>query len=171
MAKLLGAAGGIVGAAALLIVLYASASKRGAELHCRNNLRQLGAHAASNWPLIDPQKRGRAFWQEVRIAQYRDVNGAWKPMSPDPFVCPVHDRTKSDRERAEAIDYRGPRKVTEEAKAYGSAAPLGADRLGNHGSGGWVLRMDTSVDALPPLVGRVDEGDPLWKAAADALTD
>ena len=133
MTKPLAAAAGVVVPAPLLVALYAAASRRAKELHCRNNLRQIGAHAASNWGILDPQKTGRAFWQEVRIAQYRDVNGTWKPMNPDPFVCPVHGATKSDRERAEAIDYRGPRKVTEEAKAYGSAAPLGADRPGNHG--------------------------------------
>ena len=170
MVKLIAAAAGVVVALALLAALYAAAAGRGREIHCRNNLRHIGTHAAINAPLIDPSKTGRVFWQEVRVAQYRKVDGQWKEMNPDPFLCPVHGKTVSNREDAGAIDFRGPRKVPDDLKTYGNA-PLGADRPGNHGSGGWVLRLDTTVDALPPLVDRAVDGDPLWKAAAESLTD
>ena len=158
-------------AAALLVALYAGASSRGREIHCRNNLRHLGTLAASNAGSIDPSHTGRMFWQEVRVAQYRKIDGLWKEIKPDPFVCPAHGRTESNPENVQAIDYRGPKKMPEEIRTYGKDAPLGADRPGNHPSGGWVLRLDTSVDALPPVVDRARDGDPLWKAAADALTD
>jgi hypothetical protein len=171
MVKLLMAAGGLVAALALFVTLYYAAGERGREVHCRNNLRQLGTLAVNSWPLIDSSKTGRAFWHEVRVAVYRDLNGKWKSFTPDPFICPVHGKTASDRESAQAIDYRGPKKTPDELKAYGSNAPLGADRPGNHPSGGWVLRLDTSVDALPPLIGRAVDGDALWNAAADALSD
>jgi len=167
---LIGAAVGVA-AAALLVSLYAAAAGRGREIHCRNNLRHLGSAASSSWSLLDVTKTGRAFWQEVRVAVYRDVQGKWKPIHPDPFVCPVHGNTRTDRENPQAIDYLGPRKLPDDLKAYGSNAPLGADRAGNHPSGGWVLRLDTSVDALPARVDRVLDGDELWKAAADALSD
>ena len=171
MVKLLVGAAGMVAAGALLVTLYAGASERGREIHCRNNLRHLGAHAVNNASLVDPSKTGRVFWQEVRIAQYRKVDGQWKEMKPDPFVCPVHGRTASKPDDVQAIDYRGPKKVPDELKTYGKDAPLGADRPGNHASGGWVLRLDTSVDALPPVMDRASDGAPLWKAAADSLTD
>lgn len=168
----LGIAGAVVvAAAAILLTLYASATERGRELHCRNNLRHLGTHAVSNWQLVDPSKTGRLFWHEVRIAQYRDVNGKWKEMNPDPFVCPVHARTATNREDPKAIDYRGPKKLPDDLKDFPKGAPLGADRPGNHASGGWVLRLDGSVEALSPLVDRVRDGSPPWAAAADALTD
>lgn len=170
MVKLIGGAAGVVVAAALLLALYASASRRGAELHCRNNLRHLGTSAVNNWQILDPSKTGRAFWHEVRIAVYRTVQGTWKEMNVDPFVCPAHGKTVSNREDAAAIDYRGPRKLPDDIKSYGNV-PLGADRPGNHGSGGWVLRIDTSVEALPPLVDRVDEGGAHWKSASELLSD
>jgi hypothetical protein len=168
----LGLAGAAAAAAAsMLLVLQAGAETRGREVGCRNNLRWLGVMVETNWQLLDPAKTGRAFWQEVRVAQYRDTNGNWKPIRPDPFTCPVHGRTASRREAAEAIDYRGPKKVPQELREYGAAAPLGADRPGNHASGGWVLRMDASVTPASPVVERRDGGDPAWAAAADALTD
>lgn len=168
----LGAAAAVLAAAAsLLLALYAGAATRGREAQCRNNLRQLGVLAANNWMLLDPAKAGRAFWQEVRVAQYRDTNGRWQEIRPDPFVCAVHGRTTSNREDVAAIDYRGPRKPGAELRDYGKARPLGADRPGNHRSGGWVLRLDTSVEAAPPVLDRVPEGDAAWAAAAAELTD
>lgn len=169
--KLILAAAAAVVAASLLFVLYAGAARRGRETHCRNNLRQLGLLAALNWNLIDPAKTGRAFWHEVRVARYRDTNGKWQDFDPDPFVCPVHGTTRSNREDPGAVDYRGPRRVPDDVRGYGKADPLGADRPGNHGAGGWVLRLDTSVDAAPPGVERAGDGDALWKRAAELLSD
>ncbi len=158
-------------AASLLLVLQAGAATRGREIGCRNNLRWLGVMVETNWQLLDPTKTGRAFWQEVRVAQYRDTNGNWKPIQPDPFTCPAHGRTVSRREDAGTIDYRGPRKVPQELREVGKAAPLGADRPGNHAAGGWILRVDTSVTPASPLVDRASDGDGLWSAAAETLTD
>jgi hypothetical protein len=83
----------------------------------------------------------------------------------------VHARTATNREDPKAIDYRGPKKLPDDLKDFPKGAPLGADRPGNHASGGWVLRLDGSVEALSPLVDRVQDGAPPWTAAADALTD
>jgi hypothetical protein len=168
----LAAAGGMIAAVlALLVTLYVGARTRGLEAHCRNNLRQLGDIAWRNRNSIDPDRKGRDFWQAVREAQYRDVRGKWQRLDPDPFICPVHGTTVSKVDDLKAIDYRGPAKVREQMKDTPKAEPLGADRAGNHSSGGFVLRLDTSVEEAPRLVERAKEGDPLWAAAEAALKD
>jgi hypothetical protein len=168
----LAAAGAAAAAAfALLITLYVGARHRGLEAYCRNNLRHLGDLARRNWEAIDSQRTGRDFWQAVREAQYRDVRGKWQPITPDPFVCPVHGTTVSVVTDSRTIDYRGPIKVRDQIKETPRTEPVGADRPGNHPSGGFVLRLDTSVDDYPRLVDRATDGDPLWAAAAAALKD
>lgn len=166
------AGGLVVVAASVLIAFYAAADRRGKLAHCRNNLRHLGFLAVNNWPLLDPARTGRAFWQEVRAAQYRDVNGKWREIRPDPFVCPFEADGRSAPEDPSTIDYRGPREVPDQARDIPKDRPLGADRPGNHPSGGgWVLRVDASVDKSPSLVDRARPGDPLWQAADKALQD
>lgn len=164
-----GAAGVLV--LALLVVLFSAAKTRGAEAYCRNNLRHLGGLAVRNWNGIDPERTGRDFWQAVREAQYRDVRGKWQPVSPDAFVCPVKGTTVSKVDDKTTIDYRGPAKVRENLKDTPRTEPIGADRPGNHDSGGFVLRLDTSVDEIPRIVERAKDGDPLWAAAAASLKD
>lgn len=162
----------LVGAGALLVTFYESARIRGLEAHCRNNLRHLGGLAARNWAMLDPSRTGRDFWQAVREAQYRDVRGQWHPISPDPFVCPVRGTTASSLTDPRCIDYRGPSKVREQLRDTPRTEPLAADRPGNHPSGGFVLRLDTSVEDMPPpLLDRARDGDPLWASAAAALKD
>lgn len=171
MAKLGVAAGLVAAALALLVILYGSSRSRAQEAHCRNNLRHLGGLAARNWNAIDPQRTGRDFWQAVREAQYRDVRGKWRPIEPDPFVCPVLETTVSKVDDARTIDYRGPKKVREQLKDTPQAEPIGADRPGNHRSGGHVLRLDTSVEQFTPLIDAAKGGDALWQAAEGALKD
>jgi hypothetical protein len=171
MAKIGAAAVILAVAVAVLVALAGGSRARAMETHCRNNLRHLGGLAARNWNAIDPHRTGRDFWQAVREAQYRDVRGKWQIIDPDPFVCPVLGTTVSKVDDARAIDYRGPIKVREQLKDTPRAEPIGADRAGNHRSGGHVLRMDTSVEALPPLIEPVKEGDPLWRSAEGALKD
>lgn len=161
----------LAAAAAVLVTLYQSARTRGLEAHCRNNLRHLGGLASRNWNAIDPSRTGRDFWQAVREAQYRDVRGKWQSITPDPFVCPVLGSTVTQPDRKETIDYRGPRKVRETLRETPKAEPIGADRAGNHSSGGHVLRLDTSVEEVPRIVERAKEGDPAWTAADAAVTD
>ena len=161
----------LAAAAAVLVTLYHNARSRGLEAHCRNNLRHLGGLAARNWNAIDPSRTGRDFWQAVREAQYRDVRGNWRPITPDPFVCPVHGRMSSQPEQKETIDYRGPAKVRDQLKETPKSEPVGADRIGNHPSGGNVLRLDTSVDENARIIERAKDGDPLWSAAAGVLKD
>jgi len=158
-------------AAAVLVTLYHSARVRGLEAHCRNNLRHLGGLAARNWNAIDAGRTGRDFWQAVREAQYRDVRGKWQPITPDPFVCPVRGTTVSKADTKETIDYRGPAKVRENLKETPKTEPIGADRIGNHSDGGFVLRLDTSVEEIPRIVERAKNGDPAWAAAEGALKD
>lgn len=151
-------------AAVLLIVLVVQAKQRGRMSYCRNNLRQLGVLATVNWQAIDPARTGRNFWQAVREAQYRTVKGEWKAISPDPFVCPVLAKTGSRATDPAAIDYRGPKSVPEEIRAWPKGAGLGADRAGNHASGGHLLFVDMSVENM-------EEGDARWSAAARGLSD
>ena len=167
------AAAGVAAAAALalLVSFYVGARNRGLEAYCRNNLRQLGTIAWNNRRTIDPQRTGRDFWQAVREEQYRDVRGNWRPIDPDPFVCPVYGKTVSNVTDPKTIDFRGPVKVREQFEETPKTEPIGADRLGNHASGGNVLRIDGSVQDVPKLVDRVKDGDPLWAAAASALKD
>lgn len=169
--KLAVLSGGLAVALALLVTLYHSARMRGLEAYCRNNLRHLGGLASRNWATLDPQRTGREFWQAVREAQYRDIRGKWQPISPDPFVCPVRGTTVSNVLEARTIDYRGPVRVREQLKELPKAEPIGADRSGNHPSGGFVLRLDTTVEQIQVLVDPARDGDLLWTAAGAALKD
>lgn len=169
--KVLIAAAAAVAAAAILLVLAADARRRARVSHCRNNLRHLGCVAARNGSLLDPSRTGRAFWQAVREVEYRTVKGDWKPMNPDPFVCPVYGRTPSRPQDPASIDYRGPRKGRDRFEDTPKDEPLGADRPGNHASGGHVLYLDLSVREMPADVRPAGESDPAWAAADGALTD
>jgi hypothetical protein len=169
--KLIIAAVAIAAAAGVLVTLYVGARTRGSEAYCRNNLRHLGTLAWNNREAIDPSRVGRDFWQAVREAQFRDVRGKWREINPDPFVCPVLGATVSNVQDPKTIDYRGPAKVREQFRETPKDEPIGADRLGNHSSGGFVLRLDTSLQEIPRLVDRAKEGDPLWAAAAATLKD
>ena len=164
-------------AVAVLAVLFVNARERALTAHCRNNLRHLGRLFVNNWQEVDPELKGRAFWQEVRKAQWTNVRtGEWiNYPSPDPFVCPVYGRTVSDPKSAQAIDYRGPRRVHEELRETPREEPVGADRPGNHpGGGGHVLRLDTSVGEtgrIVPLLDAAGPNDPMWSAANQVLSD
>lgn len=169
--KLVVAGIALLAAFGVLVALFVAARARGLESHCRNNLRHLGGLAARNWNSIDPQRTGRDFWQAVREAQYKDVRGKWQPIDPDPFVCPVLGTTPSKVDSVQSIDYRGPAQVREQLKDTPKGEPIGADRVGNHASGGHLLRLDTSVDDLPRLIERAKDGDAAWSAAASALKE
>ncbi len=145
--------------AAILVVLFVSARHRGKLHHCRNNLRFLGQIAQANQPLIDPERRGRAFWQEIREFQFKDVRGKWQPIDPDPFVCPVFGKTASDRESPEAIDYRGP---NYNPTKFEENRPIAADREGNHPDSGLMLFYDTSVKNIPFRIERADGAATKW---------
>lgn len=182
--KLLVAAAAAGLAVAVLLVLYAGARTRGLEAHCRNNLRHLGALAANNWGAIPTDRTGRAFWHAVRVEQYR-TKGArpqWlPPYAPeqdapagnprDPFLCPVHGRTLSNPADPQAVDFLGPRTLREQDESPPKAEPIGADRPGNHPSGGHVLRVDASVRPLSTLVERLRGSDPAWMALDRFLKD
>jgi hypothetical protein len=169
--KILAAAAVAVAAAALLTVFYAGARHRALVSHCRNNLRHLGCIAARNGTLLDPALKGRAFWQAVREVEYKTVKGDWKPLKPDPFLCPVYGKTHSQPQDPAAIDFRGPKKVRERFEETPKDEPLGADRPGNHADGGHVLYLDLSVRELPAVIRAAEGADPEWSAAAGALTD
>src|SRR4029079_14966478 len=155
----------------VLVALFFGARTRGLEAYCRNNLRHLGAIAWNNRRAIDPQRTGRDFWQAIREEQYRDVRGNWRPIEPDPFVCPVLGKPHSIVTDAKSIDFRGPVKVREQFEETPKTEPIGADRPGNPSSGGHVLRIDSSVQDVPKLIERVKDGDPLWGTAASMLKD
>lgn len=169
--KFIVAAGCLAAATGILVTLYVSSRTRGREAYCRNNMRHLGTLAWNNREAIDPARTGRDYWQAVREAQFRDVRGKWRDINPDPFVCPVLGTTVSGVKDAQSIDYRGPVKIREPFRDTPKDEPIGADRIGNHSSGGFVLRLDTSVQDIPRLVDRARDGDALWSAAASALKD
>jgi len=147
-AVVLAAAAGVLGA------LYAAARTRALTSHCRNNLRHLGGLAVRNWENLDKTRTGRLFWQEVRQAQYQNLQGKWSVPGTQPFTCPLaHAGAQPNPEDPATIDYLGPREVRKELKKGGpKAEPIGADRPGNHSSGGLVLRLDLSVDDPPPSI-------------------
>jgi hypothetical protein len=165
--------GAVVVAAAfgLLVTLYVGSRTRGREAYCRNNLRHLGTLAWNNREAIDPSRTGRDYWQAVREAQFKDVRGKWRDIRPDPFVCPVIGTTVSNVQDPKTIDYRGPRKVREQFQDTPKDEPIGADRMGNHSRGGYVLFLDTSVKDVPRIVERSNGEDALWGQAAGSLTD
>ena len=150
---ILAAAGGVV-LLALLMVSWSGARERGMLHHCRNNLRRLGFIAINNQAFLDPELRGVAFWNQVRELQYKTLKGDWLPMDPDPFICPVYGKTKSDREDPKAIDYLGP---GYDPTKLVSGRPIGGDRERNH-SPGYVVLYDTTVREDEPR--RVDVKEP-----------
>jgi hypothetical protein len=171
-------------AALAVLILYVGARRRGLEAHCRNNLRHLGALAASNWQAIPTDQTGRAFWQAVRLEQYRTKGakpGWLPPYAPqedgprdnprDPFLCPVHGRTLSNPGDPAAIDFLGPRTLREQDESPPKAEPIGADRPGNHPSGGHVLRVDGTVRPVSSIVERAGPSDPAWTGLDKFLKD
>ncbi len=171
LVRLLVAAAAMLAAGAVFLALYVNARHRARVSHCRNNLRHLGGVAARNAPLLDPSRSGRAFWQGVRELEYRTVRGEWRPMNPDPFVCPVLGTTVSRPEDPASIDYRGPVKVRERFEETLKDEPAGADRPGNHPDGGHVLYLDLSVREVPAEVRAAGASDPAWAEVGRFLTD
>jgi hypothetical protein len=169
--KLIVAAVLLASATGVLVALYVGSRTRGREAYCRNNMRHLGTLAWNNREAIDPSRTGRDYWQAVREAQFRDVRGNWREIQPDPFVCPVLAMTTSNVQDARTIDYRGPVKIREQFQETPKDEPIGADRIGNHSSGGNVLRLDTSVKDVPRIVERSNGEDAPWGAAARFLKD
>ncbi len=153
------------------MALFVNARHRAKLSHCRNNLRHLGMIAGRNWMILDPRNTGRAFWQDVREKQYKDVRGKWRLPDPDPFVCPVLGTTVSRKEDASAIDYRGPRTVRENWSDIPAEEPLGADRPGNHPSGLHVLLRDATVREVSVEIAEAFEGDTRWRDADRFLSD
>lgn len=166
-ARIGAAAAAVAVAAALLVTLYWGARTRALVSHCRNNLRHLGGIAGRNWQNIESPKPGRLFWQDVRQAQYLDLNGRWAVPATEPFTCPVvHHGVKGKPDDPGSIDYLGPARPPRDPRKMPKAEPIGADRPGNHSSGGLVLRLDTSVDDLTPSVDSVG-----WEEAIKGLKD
>lgn len=156
--------------ASVLVALFVGARRRALSSHCRNNLRHLGQIAARNWEILEPDRTGRRFWQTVREREYRKVDGTWKSIDPDPFVCPLFGKSVSQRTDPGSIDYRGPREVPEDWRTLPKNQPIGADRPGNHPDGGNVLLLDGSVSERC-LVEPASGGDRLWKEAERVLSD
>ena len=157
MPKLLVGIAAAVVLAATLMALTWRARAEGRLSYCRNNLRHLGelAHAqfAANYESI-PTQGGRAFWQAIRDFRYFDSrNKSWRREPLNPFGCPVRGVSPLDlaslspedlakyMSDPSTIDYRGPSSFPEEP----SKVVLGADRDGNHRSGGHVLLADFSI--------------------------
>ncbi len=164
------AAVGIIVAVAILFVLYSGARRRARLSHCRNNLRHLGGLAVRNWENLDKQKAGRFFWQEIREAQYHSLDGKWSVPPTQPFTCPLVDHpAPANPEDPASIDYLGPRTVRKSARETPKGEPIGSDRPGNHSSGGHVLRLDTSVDDLPPVI--LPMGGETWQEALKSLKE
>jgi len=168
--KIVLAAAVVFTALAVLGVLYAGARLRALLSYCRNNLRHLGGLAVRNWENLNSGNTGRHVWQEIRDAQYRSLDGTkWSVPAAEPFTCPLLGRGHADPADPGSIDYMGPRTIRPSARETPRAEPIGADRPGNHPSGGLVLRLDTSVDSLPPAIDEA-KGD-AWEEVRRALKD
>ena len=154
----LAAAGGVV-LLALLMVSLSGARERGNLHHCRNNLRHLGFIAINNQAFLDPELRGIAFWNRIREVQYKTRKGDWLPMDPDPFICPVYGKTKSDKEDPRAMDYLGP---AYDPTQLVSGRAIGGDRVRNHEPGYVVLYDTTVVEDEPRRVGVMEPGHRKW---------
>ncbi len=143
---------------AILGVLAVNARQRGRESHCRNNLRRLGGMIhGDRLNILDepPSERGREFWQAYRRREYyNEARKTWLRRGElNPFSCPVLGRGPESLSPSSlsddafvkfmadlsTIDYRGPKELKS------GRIVLGADREGNHVSGGFVLHLDLSV--------------------------
>jgi hypothetical protein len=160
-----------IAAMALLVSLYVASRQRALVSHCRNNLRHLGGLASRNWENLTKQKTGRAFWQEIREAQYLSTLGKWEVPLTQPFTCPVLGREPGNPEDPASIDYLGPATVRKDLRQTPKMEPIGADRPGNHSSGGLILRLDTSVQEIPAIVTPAGASDPAWQEALRVLKD
>lgn len=113
---------------------------------CAQNLANLHAallqYQADNGSM--PFETGGAFWLKLSITGPPYVsNLSW-------YDCPVNGTGIP----AGTTDYRGP---AADANAFAATDPIGADKVGTHGSnaGGHVLLKDGTVSL-------VAESDPLW---------
>ncbi|MBI2932355.1 MAG: hypothetical protein HYY16_11955 [Planctomycetes bacterium] len=171
--------------AAILVVLAVGARLKGKLSHCRNNMRYLGVLARKELmsaPDQPPEERGRAFWQWVREQQYhnpRDQTWVLKGAL-NPFGCPVRGRAPLDltslsrQEYAKimsdpsTIDYRGPKSLPDPLEGN---VMLGADREGNHPSGGHVLMADLSVSEKQQSGIQVHASEEMWRRAGVETRD
>jgi hypothetical protein len=191
----------IVAMGSFLAVGLAQARRRADLTHCRNNLRRLGEDVnvylerhptmirkvIADWEerkgqAVKLEKRGRGFWQAVRLVLYstkRPREGAidYKPVPLDMFDCPVNGTGARDWDDPETIEYRAPAEDFPPAKLeeWNFKQPFAADRIGNHGphEPGYALFLSLEVRQGRPEVSvdRVDSETAAWQAAQASTAD
>ncbi|MBI2901792.1 MAG: hypothetical protein HYY17_16525 [Planctomycetes bacterium] len=185
----------LAGLAAVTAATVRASRGRAQLTHCRNNLRMIGGVGATMLyadGAFDIEKTGRNFWHEVRIVSFRRSRPLgptkvpavdcretpcrdpqhwhqWARMDPDPFLCPVWGKTRSHPDDPAAIDYRGPKELSETRPAR---FVIGGDRDGYHpDGGGFILFADQSIKERQSEVEFSVPASVLWKQAAAALVD
>jgi type II secretory pathway pseudopilin PulG len=138
--------------AALLLPAIATAIRNAKVAACANNQSQLWKMA--NCYMVQfggpgkllPVETGGAFWLKLSQTTPPLIDASLK----DIFGCPV----KGSPPAAGTTDYRGP---AANANAAADGEIIGADKVGNHGTGygGNVIRKSGDVQT-------VAESDPLW---------
>ena len=185
--KIFGGVAVVAAMASFLVVALTGARRRAELTHCRNNLRRLGedaatllekdesmirrrlnAWAAETGDAGPVELRGRRFWQAVRLVVYRqkfpkENREGYKYVGVDMFDCPLNGAGARNWDSLDTIDYRGPdEELLPDHVEAGRVANrvVGADRAGNHASGGYVLFLSMEIrDRYPELTElRVDEG-------------
>lgn len=187
---------------AVLLTALEGARHRARLTQCRNNLRRLGQDvnellAAADGSLrekvvrdweagtgrkIDLGRRGRGFWQALRLVLYsKKVPPAgvrYDVRWPDLFDCPVNGTGNADWDRPDSIDYRGPADdfPPPDIEDRDFTKPFAADREGNHGAGvpGYVLYLNLEVrPGVPPevLVAAIRDDVPAWTEARSSTAD
>ena len=144
---------------AMVITSYLRSNRNSRVTSCVSNLSQLWKmqwNYAVHFGGPDkrmPTETGGAFWLVLRRTDPPLIDDMLLTI----FSCPVKGR----RPLRDATDFRGPH-IDVNSTKIGDGDPVGADKIGNHGSGkgGNVIRKSGDVITVP-------EDDPFWLLAAE----
>ena len=146
--------------AALLLPAIARAISNAKIAGCANNLQQL-SRMQSNYVVMHgglkkqfSSQTGEQFWLVLSDPNVKLID---RDLA-DVYQCPLEGKDQGWG----SCDYRGP---SSNVNLYGDGDPIGADKVGNHGSrgGGNVLRKSGEVTT-------VGESDSLWIQAGAKTT-
>lgn len=142
--------------AALLLPAIARATRNAKVTSCVNNQSQLWKMQINYMVQFGgrekrmPEETGGSFWLKLSQTDPPLIDVTLREI----YECPLKGSPNSPG----TTDYRGP---NGNVNRFNDGDPVGADKIGNHGSGegGNVLRKSGDVQT-------VSESDPLWSTAA-----